>query len=192
MHNREVYLARLLCRTDVVATCLSQKKGDIRPLLQTVLLVREMAFWNAIHMVSSHQTRDLDCLVVSSNILWNPPTILCPDLTATIQQRCLPSTLRTALSAIPICFPICVALTYNESRKDLHWLCQIPWNYQRKWLLVSSSAPGTSLSSSGYPGKILFHTGMIESTMLPSLVPPRHIDDCFEIHFLHWELCHLL
>ena len=28
--------------------------------------------------------------------------------------------------------------------------------------------------------------GMIVSTVLPSLVP-RHIDDCYAIHFLHWE-----
>ena len=33
-------------------------------------------------------------------------------------------------------FPICVALTYNDSRKDLHRLCQIPRNCQCKWLLV--------------------------------------------------------
>ena len=32
---------------------------------------------------------------------------------------------------------------------------------------------------------------MIVSTVLPSLVPPRHIDDCSAIHNLHWELCDL-
>ena len=36
-----------------------------------------------------------------------------------------------------------------------------------------------SLASSGSPGKFLSYTGMIVSTVLPSLVPPRHIDDCF-------------
>ena len=45
----------------------------------------------------------------------------------------------------------------------------------------SSSAPGNSLSSSGSPGKFVFYTGMIVSTVLPSLVPLRHIDDCFAI-----------
>ena len=57
-------------------------------------------------------------------------------------------------------------------------LCQIPRNCQCKWLLVSSSAPGASLGSSGSPGKFLYNTGMIVSTVLPNLVPPKHIDDC--------------
>ena len=53
-------------------------------------------------MVSSHQTRDLECVADSSNTPWDPPTILCPDLTAT------PSfTLRTALSAIPVVSDLC-------------------------------------------------------------------------------------
>ena len=60
---------------------------------------------------------------------------------------------------------------------------------QCEWLLVSSSAPGTSLGSSGSPEKFLFCTGRIVATVLPNLVPPRHIDDCFAIHFLHWEFC---
>ena len=46
-----------------------------------------------------------------------------------------------------------------------------------------------SVGSSGSPGKFLFYTGMIVSTVLSSLVPPRHIDDCSAIHFLHWEFC---
>ena len=33
--------------------------------------------------------------------------------------------------------------------------------------------------------------GRIVTTELPNLVPPRHIDDCYAIHFLHWELCDL-
>ena len=34
--------------------------------------------------------------------------------------------------------------------------------------------------------------GMIASTVLPSLVPLKRIDDCVEIHILHKELCDLL
>ena len=49
----------------------------------------------------------------------------------------------------------------------------------------SSSVPETEVGSSGSPGKFLFYTCMIVTTVLPSLVPPRHIDDCFAIHFLH-------
>ena len=35
----------------------------------------------------------------------------------------------------------------------------------------------------------LFCTDMIESTVLPNLVPRQLIGDCFEIHILHSELC---
>ena len=40
-----------------------------------------------------------------------------------------------------------MVFTYNDSRKDFHKLCQIPRNCRYKWLLVSSSAPGTSSGS---------------------------------------------
>ena len=58
--------------------------------------------------------------------------------------------------------------------------------------LVSLSAPGTSVGSSGFPEKFSFCMGSIVATELPSLVPPRQIDDCVEIHILHKELCDLL
>ena len=48
----------------------------------------------------------------------------------------------------------------------------------------SSSAPGTTLSSSGSPGMNLFCTGRTVTTGLPNLVPQQRIDDCFEIHIL--------
>ena len=51
--------------------------------------------------------------------------------------------------------------------------------------LASSSAPGTSLGSSGSVGKFLFCTGRIVTSLLPNLVPPRRIDDYVVIHFLH-------
>ena len=86
-------------------------------------------------------------------------------------------------------FLIWVALTYSDSRVILHNTCKIPWNCERERLLVSSSAPGTSLRSSGSPGKFWFHIGRIVTTELPNLVPPRHIDDCYAILFFHWEFC---
>ena len=61
-------------------------------------------------------------------------------------------------------FLVCVVLTYNDSRIIPRKTCQIPRNCQCKRLLVSSSAPGTSLGSSGSPGKFLCYTGMIVST----------------------------
>ena len=93
------------------------------------------------HFVSS-QTKDVDCLVDSSNISRNTPTILCPDLIST--------------------------------------MCEILRTCQCKWLFVSSS---------GSPGKFLFCTCRVVSTVLPNLVPQRRIDDCCVTHFLLWELC---
>ena len=45
------------------------------------------------------------------------------------------------------------------------------------------------IGSSGFPVKFLFYMGRIVSIVLPGLVPPQRIDDCFEIHILHLELC---
>ena len=73
-------------------------------------------------------------------------------------------------------FLICAVLTYTDSRIVPRETCQIPRNCQCKWLLVSSFAPGTSFGSSGSAGKLLYYTGMIVSTVLPNLVPPRHND----------------
>ena len=142
----------------------------------------------ASHKVSSHQTRDLVCFADSSNIPWNPPTIFHPDQIATVPQMSLLS-LYALLSQQSHLFPICVALTYNDSRIVLHRMCQILRICHYKWLLVSSSAPGTSLRSSGSPDKSLFCTGCIVTTELPNLVPQQRIDGYYVIHSLHWELC---
>ena len=73
-------------------------------------------------MVSSHQTRDLECFADSNNIPWNPPAIRCPNLSGTIPQMSLLS-----LCALPSqqsrLFPMCAALTYNDSRIVLHKIC---------------------------------------------------------------------
>ena len=69
---------------------------------------------------------------------------------------------------------------------------EFPWtprNCLCKWLLVSLSAPGTSLSSSGSHAKILFCTGRTVTTGLLRLAPLRHIGDCSGTHFLHLERC---
>ena len=139
-------------------------------------------------MVSSHQTKDPECFADSSDTPWNPPTIRYPDRTATIPQMSLLLPCEPLFQQSHV-FLICVVLTYNDSRIIPHKTCQIPKSWQCKWLLVSSSASGTSLGSSGSPGKFLFCMGRIVTTALPNLVPPRHIDDCCEIHFLHWEFC---
>ena len=119
-------------------------------------MVRRIAFC----MVSSHQTRDLECFADSSNIPWNLPTNFHSDLIAKIQQMsllslCGPPFLQSHL------FLICVALTYNDSRITLHRTCQILWICQCNWLLVSSSARETSVGSSGFLEKFLFCMGKI-------------------------------
>ena len=35
--------------------------------------------------------------------------------------------------------------------------------------------------------EVFVYTGWIVTTELTNLVPPRHIDDCSAIHFLHWD-----
>ena len=107
-----------------------KKKGDILPLLQTVLLVRQRAFRTAFHMVSSRQTRDLECFADSSSIPWNPPTIRYPDRTAKAPQMSLLLSLCALLFQQSHLFLICVVLTYYDSRIVPRKTCQIPRNCQ--------------------------------------------------------------
>ena len=50
---------------------------------------------------------------------------------------------------------------------------------------------GSVSSSYPFPEKFLFCTVKIGSTELPCLAPRQCIDDCFEIHICHQELCDL-
>ena len=115
------------------------------------------AFRTAFHKVSSHQTRDLERFADRYSIPWKLPTIFHPDLTATVPQMSRLS-LYALLFQQSHVFLICVALTYNDSRKDLHRLCQIARNYQCKWLLVSLSALRTFVRSSLFPKKFFCTT----------------------------------
>ena len=45
---------------------------------------------NAFSTFEPNGTRDLECFADSSDIPWNPPTLLHSDLTATVQQMSLP------------------------------------------------------------------------------------------------------
>ena len=116
------------------------------------------------------------------------PTIFHPGLNATMPQMSLLS-LCALLSQQFHLFPICAVLTNNDSRKGLHNIFQVQGNCQCKRLLVSWSAPKTFGSSFLFLEKFWFYTGMVVSTDLSSLVPLQRIDDCFEIIFLHQELC---
>ena len=79
------------------------------------------------------------------------------------------------------CSPMCFWSVCRWRTMICTRLAQIPRNCQCKWLLVSSSAPGTSLGSSGSPGMFSLYMVRIVTTALPNLVPPRHIDDCYAI-----------
>ena len=68
-------------------------------------------------------------LSASEHVPLNLPTNFHPDLNATILQMYLLS-LCALLSQQSQLFPICVVSTHNDSRKDLHKLCQIPRNCQ--------------------------------------------------------------
>ena len=150
-----------------------------------------MVAQNVFHMGSSHQITDLECFTDRYSIPWNLPTIFHPDLIATIPQTYLLS-LCALLSPQSHLFPICVVSTYNDSRKDLHKPCQIPRDCQSKWLYASYSAPRTFASSFRFPENFCFARIRLDPLGWPSIAPRLHIDDCFEIHNLHWELCDLL
>ena len=112
-----------------------------------------------------------------------------------LQQYCRRTFFHSAYCPLskPICFRSVWCGRAMIPGRDLHKLCRIPRNCQCKWLQDSCRAPGTFASFSGFLVKFCFCTGMIVSTELPpSLVPRLHIDDCFEIHNLHWEFCDLL
>ena len=126
-----------------------------------------MVHRNASHKVSSHQTRDLVWFADSSNIPWNAPTMFHPDQIATVLQKSIPQS-GASLSQQSNLFPIGEVLTYNDSKKGLSRICQILGNWQCKWLL---SALRTFASSFPFPEKFLFHTGVILSAELPSLLP---------------------
>ena len=147
-----------------------------------------MVSQNVSRMESSHQTRDLDCFADKYNIPWNLPTNFHPDPIATVPQTCLLS-LCALLSPQPHLFVICVVLTYNDSKKNLHRLCQIPRNCHCKWLWTFHSAPTTFASFSVFLVKFLFCTDTTRSIGWPSPAPRWDIDDCFEIHIILWELC---
>ena len=124
---------RLSFQLDEFLLGLEKKLDDTQPFNQTEWSVLWMVLQSAFRMVSYHQTRDLACFADRSKLPCNPPTIFHPDLIATTLQTYLLS-LCTLLSQQSHLFSICVVLTYNDSRKDLHRLCQIPRKCQCKWL----------------------------------------------------------
>ena len=149
-----------------------------------------MVSQNVSHMGSSHQIGDLECFADRKSLPWNLPTNFHSDLIATIRQRCL-LFLCALLFQQSHLFPIGVVSTYNDSRKDLHRLCQIPRNCQCKWTLgfLFGSKNFCKLLSVSWEVFVLHGSGSIG---WPSPAPRLHIDDCFEIHNFHWELCDLL
>ena len=144
-----------------------------------------MVFWTAFHKVSSHQTIDLESFADSSNIPWNPPTIVRQHHTdrkqmGLLREQCVEwkkGHLRCCCNQVR---------PMNDSKIILHRVCQIRRNFKCKWLLVSSSAPRTSLGSSGSPEKSLFCTCRIVPTELPNRVPVHYF--CSRHLWSWWSL----
>ena len=132
LHIQKIYRARLLDQIDVVSICLSQRQGDIH--------CSKRYYWS-VKWYS--EPPFIGCLPIRQEILTvsqiavtlhgNPPTIHCPDLTATAPQRCLPL-LCALLSQQSHLFLICVALTHNDFRIIPHKTFQIPRSCQCEWL----------------------------------------------------------
>ena len=99
-------------------------------------------------------------------------------------------TLPTALQSH--LFLICVALTCNDSRIITRKTCQFPRNCQCKWLFGFLVGSRNFIRLFWVSWEVFVYMCRIVTTALPNLVPPRHIDDCYAIHFLHWEFCDLL
>ena len=74
---------------------------------------------------------------------------------------------------------------YNDSTTTLHKLCHVPKNASVNDFGLPTARENFVNSFASSEKLKVFHTGMFVSTVLPNLVPPRHIDDCFEIHILH-------
>ena len=87
----------------------------------------------------------------------NAPTILQSDWTAIAPQTYLLSLCELLFEQSHL-FPICVVLTYNDSRIIPRKTCQIPRNCQCKRLLVSLLAPRTFVSSFVFSEKFSFFT----------------------------------
>ena len=150
-------------------------------------VLKKMVSQNVFHRTSSQQIKDVEYFADRCNILWNLPTKFHLDPIATILQRCI-LFLHALLFQQCHLFLICMVWTCNDSKKDLHKLCQVQRNCQCKWLSVSSRVPGTFASFSGFLVKFLFCTDMTGSIGWPSPAPRLLIDDCFEIHNFHWDL----
>ena len=184
IHNRWIYQARLLDQIDVSFA----EIGWYSTIAPNAIAVPLKGIPNRLLYGVSHQTKDLECFADSP---WNSPTIRCPDRAAKAPQTsvlslCAPLFLKSHLILI------CVVLTYNGSRKIPHKTCQIPRKYcQCEWLLVSSSTPRTSSSSSGSPGKFLFYMSRVvnhwNAKSCTSSAYRWLLRD--SLHFLHWDLC---
>ena len=113
----------------------------------------------------------------------NLPTNIQPDLIATVPQMYLISL--CVLLSQQSHFPICVVSTFNDSKKDLHMI-------QCKWLWASYLAPRHLQDPCFVRSFLCMDTDPIRPIKRPSPATRLQIDDCFEIHNFHWELCDLL
>ena len=143
-------------------------------------------------MESPHQTWDLECFADRKNIPWNLPTDFHSDLIATIQKRCLPLLCAHCSFSNPICLwsvwcrrAMIPGMIFTGFAKFQGIVSVSDFRFPI-WLQELLQAPF------GFLWSFCFCTDTTGSIGWPSLAPRRHIDDCFEIHLPHWELCDLL
>ena len=109
------------------------------------------AFRTSFDRVSSHQTKDPECIAESSNIPWNPPTIRHPDRTATAPQMSLLSlcaSLYRQAHLFLICDVQCFQCNSSQNLQNCKELMTFGF-------LVGSKK--TSSGSSGSPEKFVLH-----------------------------------
>ena len=150
-----------------------------------------MVLQNAFRTEYSHQTRDRECFADRFSIPWNLPTNFHLDLIATYSRGAFLYSAYCSLSK-PICFrsawcrrTIIPGEIFTGFAK-FQGIVSVNDFRLPIWLQELLQAPLCFLRS------FCFARDTTRSIGWPSPAPRLHIDDCIEIHNLHWELCDLL
>ena len=141
---------RLVFRRDrmIVNHCTKRNNRAFRMVLRIVF-----------HKVFSHLPRGLEHFADGNSIPYNQSTIFHPDQIATVLQKSLPKF--CALSQQCHLSRIDGVLRFDDSMKNLHWICQFPVDCQCTRLSAFPVARETSVSSLRCTDKIDPLNGLI-------------------------------
>ena len=147
-----------------------------------------MVFQNVSRMSFPIRQEILNVSQIGYSIPWNLPTIFHPDLIATI----LPEVPSFTLAHCPLSNPIRFSSVWCRRTiipgKIFKGLTKFQGIVSVRDFRLRIRLQELFASSFVFPEKFLFCTDTTESIGWPSPGPRLHIDDCFEIHNLHWEL----